>query len=153
MRLSSAAVSLYLVGVMSGRLATSRLVKRIATKTILLVGISLAMASLLAFLLVPEVGAKAAFVCVYGFGIGPIFPLIVSKASEEYPRQSGAVSGLLFGCVSLGGMVFPLLLGVLATTIGIERSYFLSLSVLAVTLVGVLLWIRKRRASTEPRAG
>ena len=159
MRLSSAAVSVFLVGMMSGRLATSWLVKRIATRTILLVGLPLALVSLLAFLLVPAVGAKAVFACIYGMGIGPVFPLIISKASAEYPRQSGAVTGLLFGCLSLGGMVFPLLLGVLASRLGIERSYFLSLSVLVFILVGILIWIRKRRvlqghhASSEEHGG
>ncbi len=152
MRLSSAAVSVFLVGMMSSRLATSWLVKRIATKRILLFGLSLASTSLLAFLLTPAVGAKAVFACLYGLGVGPIFPLMVAKASEEYPQQSGAVTGLLFACLSLGGMVFPLLLGVLATAIGIERSYFLPLCVLIVILVGVLIWIRKRRTQAEHAA-
>jgi len=145
LRLSSAAVSLFLVGVMSSRLATSWLVKQIATKTILLSSLSLASVALLTFLLVPSVGVKAALACIYGVGIGPVFPLMVAKASEEYPRQSGAVTGLLFGSMSLGGMVFPLLLGILATTIGIERSYLLSLSILILILGGTLIWIRKRR--------
>jgi putative MFS transporter len=149
LRLSSAAVSLFLVGVMSSRLATSWLVKQIATKTILLSSLSLASIALLTFLLVPSVGVKAALACIYGLGIGPVFPLMVAKASEEYPRQSGAVTGLLFGSMSLGGMVFPLLLGVLATTIGIERSYFLSLFILIFLLVGTLIWIRNRKTKAE----
>ncbi len=152
LRLSSAVVSLYLVGVMSSRLVTSRLVKRMATKNILLVGLSLALASLVAFLLVPTAGGKAALVCIYGLGIGPVFPLTVSKASEEYPQQSGAVTGLLFGCVSLGGMVFPLVLGVLASAFGIERSYFLSLFVLVAIFVGTLLWMRARKVHVKEAA-
>jgi fucose permease len=145
MRLSSAAVSIYLVGVISSRLITSHLVKRIATKSILVLGILIAMGSLTAFLLVPAPGVKAVFACLYGLGIGPMFPLLISKASEEYPQQAGAVTGLLFGCLSLGGMVFPLLLGILASSIGIERSYFMPLMVLVILLVGVLLWVRRRK--------
>jgi len=149
LRLSSAAVSLYLIGVMSARLATSWLVRRVATKRILVAGLLLALASLPAFLLVSSVPLKAALTCIYGLGVGPVFPLIVSKASEEYPRQSGAVTGLLFGFMSLGGMVFPLLLGILASAFDIERSYFLSLSVLVLLLIAVLAWIRARK----PRSG
>jgi fucose permease len=145
LRLSSAAVSVYLIGMMASRLATSRLVKRIPTKHILVGGLSLALLSLTAFLLVQSPAWKAVLACVYGLGVGPSFPLIVSKASEEYPKQSGAVTGLLFACLSLGGMVFPLVLGVLASAFGIERSYLLSLSVLVVLLVGTLIWIRKRK--------
>jgi len=149
LRLSSAAVSIFLVGMMSSRLATSRLVKRIATKRILLSGLSLAAISLVCFLLIPAVGAKALFACLYGLGIGPVFPLMVAKASEEYPRQSGAVTGLLFACMSLGGMVFPLLSGVLASAIGIERSYFFPLFVLVLIFAGLLIWIRRRKGQAE----
>jgi DHA1 family inner membrane transport protein len=149
LRLSSAVVSLFLVGMMSSRLATSRLIRRIATKNILIGGLSVGLVSLVAFLLVPAPAAKAAFTFTYGLGIGPIFPLILSKASEEYPRQSGAVTGLLFGCLSLGGMVFPLLLGLLASVFGIERSYFLTLFVLIGIFIGILVWIRKRRTEAE----
>ena len=142
LRLSSAAVSVFLVGVIASRLATSWLVKQIATKSILVSGLLLASGALLAFLLIPTVGVKVALACIYGMGIGPVFPLLVSKASEEYPQQSGAVTGLIFGCVSLGGMLFPLLLGILATSFGIERSYFLPLVVLVFLLIGILVWIR-----------
>jgi len=146
LRLSSAAVSIFLIGMISGRLATSWLVKRVATKMILLFGLSLAVISLISFLLIPAVGAKALFACLYGLGIGPVFPLIVAKASEEYPMQSGAVTGLLFACMSLGGMVFPLLSGVLASAVGIERAYFLPLFILALIFTGLLIWIRRRKA-------
>ena len=149
LRLSSAAVSLYLIGVMSARLATSWLVRRMTTKRILVAGLLVALVSLPAFLLVSSVPLKAALTCIYGLGVGPVFPLIVSKASEEYPQQSGAVTGLLFGFMSLGGMVFPLLLGVLASAFDIERSYFLSLSVLAIILVAVLVWIRSRKTQSN----
>ncbi len=148
-RLSSAAVSVFLVGMISSRLATSRLVKSIATKRILIAGLSVASISLLAFILVPVVWLKAVLACTYGLGVGPVFPLIVAKASEEYPQQSGAVTGLLFGCVSLGGMVFPLVLGVLASAVGIERSYYLPLTILVLILAGVLIWIRKRRTQAD----
>jgi len=154
LRLSSAAVSIFLIGMMSGRLTTSWLVKRIATKRILLFGLSLAAVSLVSFLWIPAVGVKALFAFLYGLGIGPVFPLMVAKASEEYPHQSGAVTGLLFACMSLGGMVFPLVLGILASHHGIERSYLVSLGILVTILAGLLIWIRRRKApaSDTPEA-
>lgn len=150
-RFSSAAVSIFLVGMISSRLATSRLIKHVATKRILVMGLSLASISLLAFILAPTVWMKAVLACTYGLGIGPVFPLIIAKASEEYPQQSGAVTGLLFGCVSLGGMVFPLLLGVLASNVGIERSYFLTLLILICLPAGILFWIRRRKTVTHDK--
>ena len=91
--------------------------------------------------------AKALFACLYGLGIGPVFPLMVAKASEEYPKQSGAVTGLLFACMSLGGMLFPLLSGVLASAVGIERSYLFPLFILLLIFGGLVIWIRRRSAS------
>jgi len=78
----------------------------------------------------------------------------VAKASKEYPHQSGAVTGLLFACMSLGGMVFPLVLGILASHHGIERSYLVSLGILVTILAGLLIWIRRRKApaSDTPEA-
>jgi uncharacterized iron-regulated membrane protein len=55
--------------------------------------------------------------------------------------------------MSLGGMVFPLVLGVLAARHGIERSYLVSLSILVCLLLGILIWIRRRKAQANDTRG
>lgn len=145
LRLSSAIVSIYLIGVIAGRLSASRLIRHFPSKNVMGAGLGLGFVSLIVFIFVPVVPIKVVFACLYGLGIAPVFPLVMAKGAEEYPRQPGAVTGVLFACMSLGGMVFPLLLGVLATHFGIERSYLFNLTIVAAIFVGLMVWINKRK--------
>lgn len=145
LRLSSAIVSIYLIGVISGRLSASRMIKYFPSKNIMGLGLGLGFVSLLIFILVPVIPVKVIFACLYGLGISPVFPLVMAKGVEEYPKQPGTVTGVLFACMSLGGMVFPLLLGILATRFGIERSYFFNLLIVAAVFTGLMIWIKKRK--------
>jgi MFS family permease len=133
--LSSAVVSVFLVGMISGRLITSRLLRRFASLRILKAGMALSLASLIGFLAVPWVPLKVAALLLYGLGTAPVFPLLMARGTALYPEQPGTVSGVLFGSVSLGGMVFPLLLGAVASSIGIRLAYVL----VGLIILGLLL--------------
>lgn len=135
LRLSSSVVGIYLVGICAGRLLVPVFLKRMHPRTNLILGLSTAFACIVPFILVPWVPVKAALCAVYGFGIGPVFPLLMARGSREFPSQPGSVTGVLFGCLSLGGMVFPLLIGSIAAKVGIARSY----SVCAAVVCGLLL--------------
>lgn len=128
--LSSAVVSVFLVGMIAGRLATSRLLRRFASVRILKAGLGLSLASLAVFLAVPLIAVKLASLLLYGLGTAPVFPLLMARGTALFPDQPGTVSGVLFGSVSLGGMVFPLLLGAAAASLGIRLTY---------TIVGVII--------------
>jgi MFS family permease len=138
MRLSSSVIGIYLVGVIAGRLLVPSFLKRVSPRGILVGGICLALASILSFILAPLVPVKIALAALYGFGIGPLFPLIVAKGTREFPAQAGAVTGLLYGSLSLGGMAFPLLVGALAARWGINHAYLFCAAVL-VLLLGAML--------------
>jgi FHS family glucose/mannose:H+ symporter-like MFS transporter len=133
--LSSAVVGVYLVGMITGRLLTSRLLKRFASARILKAGMVLSLASLVVFLSVPWIPLKLVTLVLYGLGAAPVFPLLMARGTALYPDQPGTVSGVLFGSVSLGGMAFPLLLGAVAATLGIRLTYIL----VGVVILGVLL--------------
>jgi MFS family permease len=138
LRLSSSVVGIYLAGVVAGRLLIPLALKRIGPATLLRLGLSIALAGILFFILVPSAPAKAALSALYGLGVGPVFPLLMARGSREFPDQPGAVTGVLFGCLSLGGMLFPLLVGSLASGIGIARSYWLCAAVVLGLLVAAL---------------
>jgi FHS family glucose/mannose:H+ symporter-like MFS transporter len=124
LRLSSSVVGVYLAGIVSGRLAIPLALKRLRPEALLPASLALALGAILAFILVPGAGAKAGLCAAYGLGVGPVFPLLMARGSREFPEQSGAVTGVLFAGVSLGGIVFPLAVGALAGTLGIARSYW-----------------------------
>ncbi len=149
MRLSSAIVGIYLAGVLTGRLSSSWIIRRIKSKNLLFIGLLTGFISLIIFIVVPSIPVKVIFCLIYGLGIAPVFPLVMAKGAEEYPKQPGAVTGILFACLSLGGMLFPLLLGVLASSFGIERSYVFNLFVIAAVAAGLFVWIRRRNIPAD----
>jgi MFS family permease len=138
LRLSSSVVGVYLVGVIAGRLLMPLFLKRLRPEALLPASLVLALGGILLFILVPGPAAKAALCALYGLGVGPVFPLLMARGSREFPDQSGAVSGILYSGVSLGGMVFPLLVGTLAESVGIARSYWFCAAAVGALLVAAL---------------
>jgi FHS family glucose/mannose:H+ symporter-like MFS transporter len=135
--LSSAVVGVFLVGMIGGRLLTSRLLRRFTSVRILKAGMVLSLASLVVFLSVPWIPVKLVTLVLYGLGTAPVFPLLMARGTALYPDQPGTVSGVLFGSVSLGGMTFPLLLGAVASSVGIRLTYIL----VGVIILGLLLTV------------
>jgi predicted MFS family arabinose efflux permease len=143
LRTSSAVVSLFLVGMISGRFVTSRLVQRLAPKSLIQAAVGLSLVALTVFLTVPWIWLKLCLIPLYGLGIAPVFPLLMARGTGAFPDQPGTVSGFLFASVSLGGTVFPLLLGAVGNGLGIRRAYWLVGVILIVTLL-VYRWAERR---------
>jgi FHS family glucose/mannose:H+ symporter-like MFS transporter len=143
LRLSSAVVSLYLVGMIGGRLATSRLVKARPALRLVQGGLALSLASLALFLSVPWIPLKLAAILTYGLGTAPVFPLLMANGTESFPDCPGVVSGVLFAAVSFGGMVFIILLGAAADFVGIRGAYLIVAGIIAGLLAAVSLARRR----------
>jgi MFS family permease len=152
LHLSSSMVGVYLVGIILGRILIPFFLKRMSARANLAMGLSIALACIVPFILVRSVPLKIALCALYGFGIGPVFPLIVARASAEFPSRSGAVTGVIYGCLSLGGMIFPFLIGAVAGRLGIGRSYVLCAVIVCGLLVATLIGDGSRRspATTQP---
>jgi MFS family permease len=148
-KISSAGVSIFLLGMMAGRLTTPRLLRAFSSRKILLFGLVFALASLALFLFARPVPVKTFMVFFYGLGIAPVFPLLMARGTAVYPDQPGTVSGILFMCVSLGGMVFPLLFGAIAERIGIRRTYFLVGLIALGLLLALIRWTSERSRDSE----
>ena len=151
--LSSAVVSVFLVGMITGRLATSRLLRRFDSVRLLRAGLGLSLASLAVFLAVPWIAVKLAALLLYGLGTAPVFPLLMARGTALFPDQPGTVSGVLFGSVSLGGMVFPLLLGAAAASLGIRLTYvFVGVIILGLlaAVIGMQKWWERMGRDRRP---
>jgi FHS family glucose/mannose:H+ symporter-like MFS transporter len=144
---SSSVVGLYLVGIIASRFLIPVGLKRFSVEGYLATSLAFSFVTILLFILVPPAGVKAVLCALYGLGVGPVVPLLLARGSREYPGQSGAVTGVLFAGLSLGGMVFPLLLGVIAARVGIARSYWLSAGIAGGLLAASLLLQRKLTGS------
>jgi fucose permease len=147
--LSSAVVGVFLIGMIAGRLLTSQLLKRFASAGILKIGLGLSLCSLVLFLVAPWIPVKLATLILYGLGTAPVFPLLMARGTALYPDRPGTVSGVLFGSVSLGGMVFPLMLGAVASALGIRLTYIL----VGVIILGLLIAVTATRRWWERAEG
>ena len=143
LKLSTAVPGVFLVGMIGGRLATSRLVKAWPALRLVRGGLVLALASLALFLSVPWMPLKLAAILTYGLGTAPVFPLLMSGGTEEFPDCPGVASGVLFAAVSLGGMVFPALLGAAGAALGIRGAYLIVAAIIAALLAAVSLARRR----------
>ncbi len=152
LRLSSAIVGIYLRGIITSRLALTKLVGRYSPRHLLTAGLLLAIASVLVFILAPPVPVKIAACVLYGLGVGPTFPLLMSIGLKESRASPGAATGLLFAFLSLGGMVFPLLMGAIASTVGLGPSFFFNAVLAAIILVALLISGAGREPGRDARA-
>ena len=137
MKIASAGVSIFLAGLIAGRLITSRLLRVLKSTRIMQYGLVLALISLTLFLIVPFNSVKVASILLYGLGISPVFPLLMARGTAIFPDQPGMVSGIMYACVSLGGMVFPLVIGAVASAMDIRHSYFLIGFIVLAMLIAV----------------
>lgn len=145
LRLSSAIVGFYLVGIIAGRLSLTRLLRRFDATAVLASGLGLAIACILVFILAKPIPVKILACVFYGLGVGPVFPLLMSIGVRRKPDSPGAVTGLLFAFMSLGGMVFPFVTGAIAAGVGIGRSFFFNAAVAGLILLSVLAMRRSMK--------
>lgn len=130
---ASKAVSLFLGGMILGRLAGSRLVQRLAAPRLVLFSVLVAAAGFLAYWLAGTAWLTLGGLFLAGLGVASLYPLILSLALETAPGQSVQASARATLASGTAILLAPFLLGSLADTIGIRPAY----GVVIVLLVGV----------------
>jgi fucose permease len=132
------AVSLFLAGMILGRLAGSRLVQRFAAPRLVIGATLVAALGFVAFWRTGTLVLGLIGLFVTGLGVANLYPLILSLAMGTTPDntiQASARATLASGAAIL---TLPLMLGRLADAVGIRPAY----GVVAVLLLGVFLIIQ-----------
>ncbi|OQA43563.1 MAG: putative transporter [Chloroflexi bacterium ADurb.Bin325] len=127
------AVSLFLVGMIVGRLAGSRLVQRYPARGLVLASTLVAAAGFLLFWTTGDAALGLLGLTIAGLGVASLYPLILALAlgaAGADTVQAGARATLASGTAILA---LPLVLGRLADLAGIRPAY----GVVAVLLAGV----------------
>lgn len=126
---SQAGASFYLTAfwgaLVLGRFAAGWALQRMAPASVVQTG---ALGAGLALALLLAVGGQVSgyFLSgLTGFFMALIFPTVIGIASSRYPELSGTVIGLLMAVALTGGMLAPLLTGVVASTVGIRLALLL----------------------------
>ena len=132
------AVSLFLAGMLLGRLAGSRLVRHFAASRLVIGATLVAALGFLIFWRTGTVILGLSGLFITGLGVASMYPLILSLAMGTAPNntiQASARATLASGAAIL---TLPLVLGRLADAVGIRPAY----GVVALLLLGVFLMIQ-----------
>jgi fucose permease len=128
-------LTLFLAGMMLGRLAGSRIVLRLEARRLASASAVLAAAGFLLFWKAGPAAAALAGLFAAGLGIASLYPMLLSLALGACPGQDIQASARATLASGLAILAAPLALGGLADAVGIARAYSAVLALLA----GVLL--------------
>jgi fucose permease len=129
------AVSLFLAGMILGRLMSSRMLRYFSARLVVFASILLGMAGFALYWSTTNALVGMISVAITGLGVASLYPLILSMAIgavKGNEAQAGARATLASGVAIL---VLPLVLGRLADMIGLKSAF----AVIAVMLVAVFL--------------
>ncbi|MFO1540444.1 MAG: MFS transporter, partial [Chloroflexota bacterium] len=73
----------------------------------------------IAAVMVPVLPLEIALFTLAGFGIGPVYPLIVSIAGDLLPGRAELVGSVLATAAIAGGLVYPPAIGLLSASVGL----------------------------------
>jgi fucose permease len=118
-------VSVFMVAVIVGRLAGSRLVRRFTLQTLMLISIAVALIGFAAYWLGAGAGAPLvlAGLFVAGLGISGLYPFVMSLALGVAGAQTVRASANATLAAGAAILCLPLILGRLADSFGIRMAY------------------------------
>ncbi len=132
------AVSLFLVGMIVGRVAASRLVPRFSINTYVLVSILLASAGFSIYWQAGSLLLGLGGLFLTGLGVAGLYPLTLSLAIGAAPGKTVQASGRATLASGTAILLLPLVLGRVADAVGIRLAY----GVVALVLVCIFLIIQ-----------
>jgi len=134
---SSQMTSLFLAGMMIGRLAGSRLVRGRGEHRLVRGSILTAVCGFLLFWLAAPAALVLAGLLLTGLGVACLYPMLQSLALRASPGQSVQASARTTLASGVAILAAPLLLGSLADALGITRAY----GVVTILLLGVFAMV------------
>jgi len=113
-------LSLFWGGLAAGRLISNWLAERIDYAVFTVSCITLSSLALVAAVLSASLPLTAALFALTGLFCGPIYPMIMALGGNLYPRRLAALSGALSGAAVAGSIIYPPLMGLMASRIGLR---------------------------------
>jgi fucose permease len=141
------AVGGFWLALLSGRLIYSAILRRVPEQPIYRLSLAFMLAGLSLFLFSMSSEAVLLAASVTGFGLAPLFPLILSFAADSLLANRN--SGWVFSSAGLGGAVVPWLVGQISTQFGSLRVGFVLPASVAVLIVALSL----SRLGPGPQSG
>jgi fucose permease len=134
--------SVFWGGMLVGRTLAQPALSRVAARTLVPAGLLGASAAAAVLIANPSGAATVTAGALTGFGLAPVFPLVVA----QYGERSSAPSGLVFSAAGLGGGVIPPFIGWLSTATGSLRAGM----AIVLPLIAIIFWLQIQLAREAP---
>jgi FHS family glucose/mannose:H+ symporter-like MFS transporter len=146
---SAFAVGAFWLALLSGRLISAPILRRVPEQPVYRISLAFMLGGISLFLFSMSSEAVVVAAAVTGFGLAPLFPLVLSFASDSLLACRN--SGWVFSSAGLGGAIVPWLTGRISTHFGSLRAGFV-LPASAAVLMAVLSLTRfgRRVHSSKP---
>lgn len=115
-------LSLFWLGLMLARLTLGVVLRRTSEMRVVLVSITVSLASALLLVSSRSVTAAAVAVFLLGCGLAVIFPVVFGFVGDRYAHLSGTALSLVMGMALVGGMLLPYVVGVVGGAHGMRVS-------------------------------
>jgi fucose permease len=126
--------------ILAGRTASPLVLHRLPPRVLAPLGLGLAMLGAAVLLSGSGGPALLAGTALAGFGMAPVFPVVVAEYAD---LSGGAVSGFVFSAAGLGGAVIPAVVGAVSTASGSLRVGLASAAVWIPAIIAVHAGLRQ----------
>lgn len=138
--LSSFSVSVLWIGIVFGRIVYSQLSEKWNSKFVIVLSSLICGVILTLVIRINNPVVLLISIGIAGFLSGAIIPFTVASACNWYPRNTGAVSSVLVFCTTMGWMVVPWIIGIIAEEGGIQVGMqIMGVTPLLVTILALFL--------------
>lgn len=127
-------VSLYWLGMALSRFVYASI--RYRAKPVLILNFGLSAVCFALLILSKNAVASLALCFGTGFAYGPVWSTLVAEANARYPSHAGTASGLMSAGCGMGGILFPVLMGLVARGFSIVTAFGM---LSGIALIGVAL--------------
>lgn len=90
---------------------------------------------------------RVAGVILFGFGCGPVWPMLLVLAVREFPQRSGSAIGVMMICSTAGISIFPFLIGTLASNLTVTFSLCAVLGLLVLATAFKASWFYPEKSA------
>jgi MFS family permease len=103
------------------RAVLARLLKRISSRTVLLISVATTTCGAIILLATTDYNASLAGVVLIGAGLAAVFPVVLGYVGDCYPQQSGTAFSTIFVLALIGNMTINKSFGYIAHVYGISQ--------------------------------
>lgn len=128
-------LTIFWTALMLGRLAASRIVKKVRGSRLVLQASAGAVVGLVLIALARDKWVATAGIVVCGLSFAPVFPTTAGTASTYFPKHFGTVFGIMMSTGLIGGLVLPAAVGYVAKASTVRAGFWLLAGTAALLLI------------------